>query len=129
VGIEAAIRGIPVLTGGTGRYDHKGFTVDPESRDEYLKEIAHLQEISPLSSAQRELAERYAYGLFVLRPLRLNTVTFTFNEAYRHSGELEIRIDSRINAKTKEDWSTAEDLTLLARWLGRSTQSDFLLLP
>ena len=47
VGLEAACRGIPVLTGGTGRYDRKGFTVDSATPRQYLERIARLQDISP----------------------------------------------------------------------------------
>ena len=32
IGIEAAYRGIPVLTAGTGRYDRRGFTIDFNDR-------------------------------------------------------------------------------------------------
>ena len=69
VGIEAAVHGIPVLTAGTGRYDHKGFSIDSETREEYLGKIAHIKEINPLSPNQRDLAQKYAFGLFILRPL------------------------------------------------------------
>src|SRR6266516_2340780 len=59
VGLEAACRGIPVLTGGTGRYDGKGFTIDSTTPRQYLERIARLQDISRLSPAQVELAERF----------------------------------------------------------------------
>src|SRR5208283_4163784 len=39
VGIEAARLGIPVLTAGSGPYDHRGFTVDSNSREEYCEKV------------------------------------------------------------------------------------------
>ena len=126
MGIEAAIRGIPVLTAGTGRYDHKGFTIDSETRGEYLENIARIDEIPRLSPAQMELAQRYAYGLFVLRPLRWSTVTFEFRKGQGDSDEMEININSRIKANTKEDWYNAPDVRAMAEWLADSGQADFL---
>ena len=123
VGIEAAIRGIPVLTAGTGRYDHKGFTVDSETGEEYLKRIAHIQEIQQLSSAQRELAERYAYGLFILRPLPLTTMTLEFDRDHDPENYFS---KTRFNIRTKEEWHAASDLGALAEWVAASRQEDFL---
>ncbi len=67
-GIEAARLGVPVLTAGPARYSGLGFTIDSASRAEYLARVARIQDTPPLSDEQRELAERFAYGLFVLRP-------------------------------------------------------------
>ena len=69
VGIEAASFGIPVLTAGTGRYDRLGFTIDSESKAQYLDRLAHIHKVLALSSEQRELAERFAHGLFIVRAL------------------------------------------------------------
>ncbi|MDA2918670.1 hypothetical protein MYX76_04120 [Desulfobacterota bacterium AH_259_B03_O07] len=120
IGIEAASFGIPVLTAGTGRYDHKGFTIDSESRKQYVERLACIQEIPPLSSAQRELAERFAYGVFVLRPLGLTTVTLEFQRDAKATSK------TRINVSTKEDWLNAPDLKALVRWLSDREQKDFL---
>ena len=123
VGIEAAIRGIPVLTAGTGRYDHKGFTIDSETREEYLGRIARIQDIQKLSPAQRELAERYAYGLFILRPLPLTTMTLEFdgnNDPDNYFSR------TRFQIKTKEEWHTASDLGAFAEWVTHSRDEDFM---
>ena len=111
VGIEAASFGIPVLTAGTGRYDHRGFTIDSETRKQYLERLAHIQDIPRLSPAQRELAERYAYGLFLLRPFPLTTVTLEFHNTKSFLSQIAIRI------KTKEEWYTAPDLRSFAQWV------------
>jgi hypothetical protein len=121
VGIEAARLGIPVLTAGTGRYDRLGFTIDSESREQYLERIAHIQEIPPLSPAQQELAERFAYGIFVLRPLPLETVTLEYRDDKNYLSNIQI------NVKTKEEWSNAPDLRAFAQWAANSSQPDFLL--
>jgi len=120
IGIEAASFGIPVLTAGTGRYDRKGFTIDSDSPEEYLQRLANLQRIPPLSPEQRELAERFAYGAFVLRPLPLTT----FTQEFQRDAKATWRI--RINAVTKEDWLNAPDLKAFAAWTAESSAPDFL---
>jgi hypothetical protein len=123
VGIEAASFGVPVLTAGTGRYDRRGFTIDSDSRDEYLEKLAHLQEIPRLSPAQQELAERFAYGLFVLRPFALETVTIK----PRKGRSLERGFHrTQINIRNKEDWFNAADLGAFAQWVKDSRQTDFM---
>lgn len=119
IGIEAASFGKVVLTAGTGRYDHLAFTVDSETREEYLERLAKISEIPPLSPSQRELAERFAYGVFLLRPFPLEMVTLEYQQDAKAS------ISSRIRAQTLEDWSNAPDLRALAAWLN-SGREDFL---
>lgn len=121
IGIEAASFGIPVLTGGTGRYEKRGFTIDSDSREQYLERLAHIQDIPPLSDSERELAERFAYGVFVLRPLPLSTVTLEYQKDAKAS------IKSSINAQTKEDWLKAPDIRAFAEWVSDSNQPDFLM--
>jgi hypothetical protein len=122
IGIEAARLGIPVITAGTGRYDHKGFTIESETRQQYLARLARIQDIPRLSPAQCELAERFAYGLFVLRPLPLTTVTLEYHKSLEKSTS-----EGRVNIKTKEAWYTAADLQALAHWITDSKQADFLM--
>lgn len=119
IGIEAASFGKVVLTAGTGRYDHLGFTVDSETREEYTERLAKISEIPLLSPAQRELAERFAYGVFLLRPFPLETVTLEYQKDAKAS------ISSRFRAQTPEEWSNALDLQALAAWLNSGCE-DFL---
>ncbi len=120
VGIEAARMGIPVLTAGAGRYAGKGFTIDSDTREEFLEKIANIQEIPRLSSAQQELAERFAYGIFLMRPLILTTISNPYHNPKTFIGNF------RLNIKTKEDWYNAPDLKTFAHWVQESTEEDFL---
>jgi hypothetical protein len=114
VGIEAASRGIPVLTGGTGRYDSKGFTVDSASIAEYLERVSSIQETPRLTTAECELAERFAYGMFLLRPLLLETVP------------LESAQQERGDVASQDHWYSAESLRVFAKWLRDSDAEDFM---
>ena len=119
VGIEAAALGIPVLTAGTGRYDALGFTIDSQSKAQYLHRLAHIQELPPLSPAQRELAERFAYGLFLARPFALRTVGLEYQRDAKASIRMNVRLDQ------SDDLTSASDLRAFAEWI-QSGREDFL---
>ncbi len=120
VGLEAASFGIPVLTAGTGRYDGRGFTMDSRTREEHLTKVARIHDIPPLSPEQRELAERFAYGVFVMRPLPLSTMTMEYERDATAS------LKTRIHARTKDDWLRAPDLQAFAEWIADRHRIDFL---
>ncbi len=121
VGIEAAAFGIPVFTAGTGRYDRQGFTYDFSSHQEYLEALADIQDISRLSAHQRELAERFAYGVFVMRPFILETASLGFRKDAKAS------LSTKINAQDRDDLLTAADLRAFSAWVGQSDDEDFLM--
>jgi hypothetical protein len=119
VGIEAARLGVPVLTAAAARYSGRGFTVDSRTPAEYLARLASIQELPPLSAAERELAERFAYAMFVLRPLVMHSVVWDYGEmGQAPRGEIRIR--------SAAEWSQAADMQALARWIGASRDEDFL---
>ncbi len=124
IGIEAASFGIPVITAGTGRYERKGFTIDPESREAYLDRLARIQEIGPLSPAERELAERFAYGIFLLRPFPLRAISVEFGKDYGPENGF---TRARINIASQDGWREASDLKAFAHWINDSRNPDFLL--
>lgn len=67
VGMEMAMRGVPVIVAGQTHYRGKGFTLDPESWEEYFALIdRQLTRKAPerLDGEQMERAWRYAYLFF-----------------------------------------------------------------
>ena len=120
IGIEAASFGIRVLTAGTGRYDHRGFTTDSDTRDEYLRRVSAIETLPPLTAAERELAERFAYGAFLLRPLPLTTLSI------EHARDIEATTRIRLNARSSTELRAAADLQALAAWAADGHQEDFL---
>jgi hypothetical protein len=123
VGIEAARLGIPVILGGTGRYSGKGFTIDPQSRSAYLTTLARIHEIPALTAQQRELANRFAYATFVMRPLSFDTIVLEKGGAARADQDYDAR--TVVNARTSDDWQSAPDMHALSCWLN-SNDEDFL---
>lgn len=120
IGVEAACLGKRVLTAGTGRYNHRGFTTDSESRDAYLERVAAIETLPPLTTAERELAERFAYGAFVLRPLPLTTLTI------EHERNIEARMKVRVNVRSSAALRRAPDMVALGAWAADGRQEDFL---
>jgi hypothetical protein len=123
VGIESGLFGIPVVTAGTGRYDRRGFTLDSSTQQEYRQRLATLEKCPPLSAEQVELAERYAYGVFLARPFRLSSVSLE----YERDGKATPKV--RVHCQTREDWLTAPDMQKLASWVSDGKLEDMLELP
>jgi hypothetical protein len=118
VGLEAAIFGKQVLTAGTGRYDGYGFTIDSTSREEYLARLATLQTTPPPTAEQTERARRYAYGLFLERPLRTDSLSFR----YGHDGSATLRTALTLPASGRLEDSA--DLRILSAWLADPSVGD-----
>ena len=120
VGIEAAARGINALTAGTGRYSGHGFTIDSSSKEEYLARLASIHEVPPMAAARQELAERFAFGAFVLRPWRLETLAID----YERDEEAKMKVG--LNVQTADELRAAPDLNAFANWVSNSGDQDFL---
>ncbi len=118
VGIEAASYGVSVITAGTGRYNGKGFTLDSQTREEYLSRIKSIHTLSSMTLEQRELAERFAFGVFLLRPLDLDTIKLEFQQNSKASSMI------YFERNTSNDLSSAKDLKAIAEYIV-SGQEDF----
>ncbi len=73
-GLEMAALGKTVITAGTGRYEGNGFTVDPANKTDYLELLKKLPDVAGLTTQQVELAKRYAYAIFLLKPYVLGSM-------------------------------------------------------
>ncbi len=72
VGLEMAMRCVPVVVSGNTHYRGRGFTFDPNSWDEYFSTLDRILLRVPahrLSSEQVEVAWNYAYRFFFEFPL------------------------------------------------------------
>lgn len=120
VGIEAAIFGIPVLTAGTGRYDGHGFTIDSSSREDYLSKLARMEIYPRLTPEQVELAQKFAYGTFILRPFELNSINISYKKDKKATQQVEYL------AKSIEELKNAPDIQAFGKWLAESKDEDYL---
>ena len=72
VGLEMALKGIPVIVAGQTHYRNRGFTYDPVSWVEYFKMLGMILErpkIFKLDKEKVQLAWKYAYHFFYTFPL------------------------------------------------------------
>jgi hypothetical protein len=119
IGIEAAFFGIPVFTAGTGRYDGHGFTIDSASRAEYLDRLAQIHTFPRLTREQTELAQKFAYGIFLLRPFDLKGISVYSREDAKATHQVDY------NIRSTQDLLAANDLNLFAEWAVNSRDDDF----
>lgn len=73
-GLEMAALGRTVITAGTGRYEERGFTHDPKSIESYYELLRSMPDIEKISPEQTEMAQRYAHGVFILKPFTISTL-------------------------------------------------------
>lgn len=123
IGIEMACHGVPVLTAGTGRYSHLGFTIDSSSPEDYLQRLAYIQDISPMTREQIELARRFAYALFKLRPWPMRSFEIVKMPIGQIGHPLDTNVVSRVD--NFDRFSSAPDMRLFAEWV-MSDQVDHL---
>ncbi len=121
-GIEAACFGIPVLTAGTGRYDRLGFTLDSNSREEFLARMADIQNSTRLTSEQTQLALKHAWGVLIGRPVSLQI----FHMRYSNTKTAELELE--FQAKSPNALRELPDLMAMATWI-RSSTEDFMNWP
>jgi hypothetical protein len=111
VGIEAAAFGLSVVTAGTGRYDRLGFTRDVKTRDEYFRVLESVADLPAPTPKQTELARRYAFGAFMVRPLDTRAIRFSYSRS--RSASLEVAISDA----ARTGLFGCEDVEAVDRWL------------
>ena len=125
VGLEAACRGIPVLTGGTGRYDRKGFTIDSATPQQYLERIARLQESPGCRRRRSSWPSALPMASFCFGLCRCRACCGVRQEI--QLGELSNPVE--INLRNRKDWEEAPDLRAFVNWVTKSDNEDFLVRP
>ncbi len=120
VGAELPCFAIPVLTAGTGRYSNKGFTIDSNTKDEYLDKISNIHKIDKLTKEQTNLANKHAYLFFKERPAKYNSFII---DSYVSKSNLSLSRDFTIVDKKLFD---NEKLRDIVSFLVASTDEDYL---
>lgn len=64
MGLEVAVRGVPVIVAGEASVRGKGFTYDASSREEYLALLDQIMDLPHNSSEMVERARRFAYHFY-----------------------------------------------------------------
>ncbi len=123
VGLELPCFGTPVLTAGTGRYSHKGFTVDSASPEEYLERVRGIDRIPRLDEDGQRQALRHAYLVFRLRPAKYDALA---KDVYNRGGDRTRGRDIELLHPTFEAASTHRQLRRIVDFLTARDRDDFL---
>lgn len=115
IGIEMACHGVPVLTAGTGRYSDLGFTIDSKTKEEYLNRLKNIHTVPPMSPYQMELARRFAYALFKLRPWPMSSFEMIKMPVEQTGHPLDHNLVPVI--KSNVDLVEAPDLRAFGHWV------------
>jgi hypothetical protein len=125
VGLEFPCFGVPTLTGGTGGYSGRGFTIDSETPEEYLDRLARIQDIPRMAPERVALAQRFSYGVFHLKPVPFPS----FESHLLPDDEWDRGWSSHsfaLTARAAEEVRSAPDLNRFADWALRSGARDLL---
>jgi hypothetical protein len=120
-GFELPCFGVPALTAGTGFYANRGFTVDSETRREYLGRLARIEETPKPADEQVELARKHAWGLFRARQTRFTS----FRSVYQPIEHVDRPFEATITIGVR-DLTRAGDLRELGEWMVDSRALDYL---
>lgn len=124
VGFELPCLGKPALTAGTGFYSGRGFTIDSDTREEYLSRLARIEETEAPTAEQMELARKHAYGLFRLRQTHFTSYRSVYKPVERVDDPSEASIEVRVGSA--EELARAQDLRRLGDWAVDTRELDYL---
>lgn len=122
-GLEMAAMGKAVVTAGTGRYEGNGFTMDPNTKEEYLEIIKNIQVLPPLSAFGHELAKRYAHSIFIRKPFTMHSLTARLRDGKK---EMKASDDLLQICTPLQSPSIPEDLIRFAEWAEKPSDQDLL---
>ncbi len=123
-GMEFACFGKPAFTAGTGNYAELGFTVDSQSKEEFLDRLQHIHEYGPIPPEMTRRAREYTQTLMVRRPWKTRSFRLEFDFAERGWHPLDRNV-----VWTVADLDALEakgDLTSWAAWAADTADPDYL---
>ena len=124
VGFELPCLGKPALTAGTGFYSGRGFTIDSETREEYLSRLDRIEDAEAPTAEQVELARKHAYGLFRLRQTHFTSYRSVYKPVERVDDPSEASIEVRVGSA--DELARAQDLRRLGDWAVDTRELDYL---
>jgi len=124
VGMELPCFGIPVVTAGSGRYSKHGFTIDPNSVDDYKLVLSRIHYEKPLNAVQKTNARKYAFASFFLRQIPQSSFWIDFEAP--SFGVAALKLNVKMNSSEIEKWPHVKDLQSIVDWSLNSTDVDLL---
>jgi hypothetical protein len=125
VGMEFPCYGVPAVLAGTGRYNGRGFTIDPGSQEAYWETLRRLHTVPPLDPNARQFARRHFLALIARRQTSLEDVA-PMELKRLHEAQSNVADNIRIAAQSLEEFRSSPSLRRLGDWLATSVEPDLL---
>ena len=111
-----------MITAGTGRYSHQGFTIDPKSKKEFLNILSNLDRIKKLTPNQIKLARIYTYGSLIARSIKMDGIKIDYN----YNG-LSLEKSNLVDIpKSYDDLLVKNDVKNILNWIDKNAVDDLL---
>ncbi|MBN1566183.1 MAG: hypothetical protein JXA10_20260 [Anaerolineae bacterium] len=123
VGMEFPCYGVPALLAGTGRYDHRGFTLDSASKEEYFVQLTTLHTVPKLDEPTQQLARQHFAALMLCRQYSLDDA-LPMQLKRVHEAQSNVHDNIEIAATSLEEFKAFTSLQNLGGWLGESREPD-----
>lgn len=114
IGMELPCLGKPVFTAGTGRYSGLGFTIDSETKEQYLDKLNKIHTYPSMTEEEILRAKYHAYAVFKLRPWPMKSFRAVFN--YRKRGIHPLDHNLLLSVRDLNEIKKNGDLEKWAAW-------------
>jgi len=128
VGMEFPCFGIPAVLAGTGRYNGRGFTIEPPTQAEYFATLKTLHTLPKLDAETRRLARQHFYTLTVGRQTDLDAI-LPMELKRLNEAQSDVHDNIHFQARSLEEFQKSPELERLGDWLHYSQEPDLLEMP
>jgi hypothetical protein len=128
VGMEFPCFGVPAVVAGTGRYSGYGFTIEPQTRDEYFEILRNLDRLERLGSSVQELARKHFYTLMIGKQISFEDIA-PMELRRIHEAQSDVHDNISICARSLAEFRASHSMNLLGSWLANSQDPDLMDLP
>ena len=125
VGMEFPCYGVPALLGGTGRYNGRGFTIEPQTQDEFYTMLKTLHHVDPLNDQTRDLARKHFLTVTQRRQTNLDDI-MPMQLKRLNEAQSDVHDNISISARSLEEFRASESMTRFADWIAFSMEPDLL---
>jgi hypothetical protein len=125
VGMEFPCYGIPAVVAGTGRYEGRGFTLEPRSVQEYFDLLQRLHTLPRLSPEAVTAARQHFLALTTRRQFPLDDVA-RMELKRMNEAESDVHDNIHLLPRSLEEFGSARSVVELRRWLAHSDSPDLL---
>lgn len=115
-GIECAFSEKRVIVAGSGRYSHRGFTIEPNNIEEYTKLLENLPNEN--FNLNFDNAKKYFCHVYNNKPLNLNFI----EQGYKKNFTADSYI--KYNISNYDDFCNANDVKSMLNWI-KSEREDY----